>query len=193
MTAAAHLVDALDLAPARLGGRCRVIALDGPAGSGKTTLAAGVATEALARDHEVSVVHMDDLYDGWRGVLSVGQQVGDLLRDLDATGAASYRRYDWLRGSYGEECTVALPDVLVLEGVGCSDPGSDHLVSLRVWVEAPDDVRLSRGLHRDGTHLREQWLTFMADEEHVHARDRTRERADVVLDGVTGLVTQDER
>ena len=190
MTTPARLVDAADLAPARLGRRCRVVALDGPAGAGKTTLAAAVAAEALARDHEVAVVHMDDLYDGWRGVLTVGQQVRRLLRALQTTGAAAYRRYDWHRAGYGEECTLTLPNVLVLEGVGCSDPGSDHLVSLRVWVEAPDDVRLSRGLQRDGAHLRERWLTFMADEAHVHARDRTRQRADVVVDGVTGLVRQ---
>ena len=192
MTTAARLVDAAGLRPARLGGRCRVIALDGPAGAGKTTLATAVAAEALARDHEVAVVHMDDLYDGWRGVLTVGQQVRGLLRALQETGTAAYRRYDWHRAGYGEKCTVALPDVLVLEGVGCSDPGSDHLVSLRVWVEAPDDVRIARGLHRDGAHLREQWLTFMADEAHVHDRDRTRARADVVVDGVTGLIRRAE-
>lgn len=189
---AAHLIDAVDRAPALLGGRCRVVAVDGPAGSGKTTLAAAVAAEARARGHEVAVVHMDDLYDGWGGVLTVGRQVRDLLRSLHRTGSAGYRRYDWHREEYAEQRTVALPDVLVLEGVGCSDPGSDELVALRVWVEAPRDVRLARGLRRDGDDLREQWLGFMADEELVHRRDRTRRRADVVVDGVTGTTGRDE-
>lgn len=189
MTAAAHLLDASERAPALLTGRCRVVTVDGPAGSGKTTLAAAAAAEALARGHQVVEVHMDDLYDGWRGVLTVGQQVHDLLQSLHHAGAARYRRYDWHRGEYAEQVVVALPDVLVLEGVGCSPPAADDLVALRVWVEAPRDVRLRRGLRRDGEHLREQWLRFLADEEQVHARDRSRERADVVVDGVTGATS----
>jgi uridine kinase len=185
---AAGLLDAVEAAAPRLGGRCRVVAIDGTAGAGKTTLAAALATEARGRGHDVAVVHMDDLYDGWRGVLVVGRQVGELLDGLHRTGSASYRRYDWHRSAYGDVRAVALPDVLVLEGVGCCDPASEDLLSLQVWVEAPAEVRLARGLQRDGEHLREKWLTFMADEKTVHARDRTRERADVVVDGVTGAV-----
>ena len=185
---AARLLDAAEGAPPRVGRRCRVVAIDGPAGAGKTTLAHAVAAEAGERGHDVALVHMDDLYDGWRGLLRVGQQVHDLLLDLHREGAASYRCYDWHRSAYGEVRTVTLPDVLVLEGVGCCDPASEQLLSLQVWVEAPADVRLERGLRRDGVHLREQWLAFMADEEALHTRDRTRERADVVVDGVTGAI-----
>jgi uridine kinase len=185
---AADLLDEAGLAPAGVGGRCRVIGIDGPAGSGKTTLAEAVLSEAPRRGLEVASVSMDDVYDGWRGVLTVGQQVCDLLRSLHTAGSARYHRYDWHRGSFGEERTVTLPDVLVLEGVGSCVPACDELLALRVWVEAPREVRLARGLHRDGAHLREQWLTFMTDEKQVHARDRTRERADVVVDGVTGAV-----
>ena len=43
-----------------------VVAIDGPAGSGKTTLA-----QKLVNDlSDAQVIHMDDLYDGWNDPLS---------------------------------------------------------------------------------------------------------------------------
>ena len=54
------LVRAAGIRP-RLGG-VRVIAIDGPAGSGKTTLGDALAERGAA------VLHLDDLYDGWSGL-----------------------------------------------------------------------------------------------------------------------------
>jgi len=44
-------------------------------------------------------------------------------------------------------------------------------------------VRLARGLARDGVAEREHWAAWMADERSHFERERTRERADVRLDG----------
>jgi len=52
-----------------------------------------------------------------------------------------------------------------------------------VWVEVDDELRLARGLERDGAEMQEHWRTFMGDERALFARDRTRERADIVVDG----------
>ena len=173
---------------ATLGRASRAIAVDGPAGSGKTTLAGQVAD--AARSHgTVAVVHLDDLYDGWRGVLSVNALVATVLRCLHADGEAAYRRYDWHRGEHAEVVRLDLPDLLLVEGVGASVPAVDRLLTLRVWVDAPRDRRLARGLARDGEHLRAEWEQFLLDEAVVHDRDRSRERADVVVDGLTGEVS----
>jgi uridine kinase len=45
-----------------------IIAIDGPAGAGKTTLAATLSL-ALAQDFTITVMHMDDLYAGWDDAL----------------------------------------------------------------------------------------------------------------------------
>ena len=46
-----------------------VIAIDGPAGAGKTTLAHEIFL-ALSPKMTVNVIHMDDLYDGWENALT---------------------------------------------------------------------------------------------------------------------------
>jgi dephospho-CoA kinase len=70
----------------------------------------------------------------------------------------------------------------VLEGVGSGNRAWRRLVSTLVWVEAPPDVRLSRGLERDGVDVREKWLQWMADEAELFEEEATRAAADLVVD-----------
>jgi uridine kinase len=107
----------------------------------------------------------------------------EVVAPLRAGRPGRYRRYDWLRGEFAEEHVVEPVDVLVLEGVGSGGSAFADAVTTLVWVDAPPDLRLQRGLARDGEALRQEWLTWMADEARLHARERTRERADVLVDG----------
>lgn len=162
-------------------GATRLVVVDGPAGSGKTTL----ADQLGAALGGAPVVHMDDLYEGWSG-LAPG--VWDRLRRqvLDPVAAgrpARYQVYDWVRGRFDRWVDVAVPDVLVVEGVGAAARPVDARASLRVWVEVAPDLRLARGLARDGEALRDEWLRWAEREQAHFAADRTRERADVLVDG----------
>lgn len=164
--------------PATLGSG-RLVCVDGPAGSGKSTLAAALAV-ALGG---APVVHLDDLYPGWEGLPEVGGRVLDLLTPLAQGRAGRYRRYDWVSGGYAEEHAVAPGPWLVLEGVGAGQSAWASLTTLLVWVEVPDDLRLERGIGRDGEGMRSHWVRWMAGEREHFARERTRERADVHVDG----------
>jgi uridine kinase len=165
-------------APPRLG-RSRLVCLDGRAGAGKTTLAAELA-EVYAGS--VAVVHLDDLYEGWSGLPTVGRRIRDeLLPPLAAGRPASIRRWDWAAGRLGAALTVPVADALILEGVGSYARSYDEYVSLVVWIDAPTDVRRSRALGRDGDVFAPYWDRWAADEDHVHGRERTRERADVTI------------
>ncbi|QJW36977.1 uridine kinase family protein [Cellulosimicrobium protaetiae] len=157
----------------------RLVVVDGPAGSGKTTLAAQLG-EALP----AQVLHMDDLYEGWRGLEPAWARLEEwVLAPLAAGRAGRYRRFDWALDRFAEWHVVAPAPYLVVEGCGAGRREADDVAALRVWVEAPDDVRLRRGLDRDGEDQREHWLAWMADEREHYARNDSRSRADVVLDG----------
>jgi len=170
-------------------GGARLLCVDGPAGSGKTTLAGSVADTLRTGGHSVAVVHRDDLYRGWQGLWEVGAIVaGDVLAPLARRLPGRFRRYDWPGARLAEEVEVPLSDVLVLEGVGSADPAYAALTTLVVWVEAPRDLRLRRGLARDGAQVEPQWRRWLDDEAVLHRRHRTRDRADLRVDGVTGAV-----
>ncbi len=174
--------------PGHLAGGARLVCLDGFAGSGKTTAAEQLHRTSLLRGLRSDVVHMDDLYAGWSGLPVLHETTVPLVRSLAATGRAAYRRWDWTRGERAEEHVVVAGDLVVLEGVGCADPAYDDVVTLRALVTAPREERLRRGLERDGEAMRDQWLRWLdAEGEHL-AGARTRERADVVVDGLTGAV-----
>jgi uridine kinase len=168
--------------PAALPGT-RLVCVDGPAGSGKTTLAAVLAD--LAAEHgSVGLLHMDDMLEGWAGLPGVLSRVAvDLVDPLRDGRPGSYRRYDWDAGRFAETRTVDPVDVLVLEGVGSGGSAYDDAITTLVWVEVPRDLRLARGVERDGEQVRAHWLAWMADEDAAHARERTRERADILVDG----------
>lgn len=173
--ATGRVLDHLTSQPATLG-HGRLVAIDGPAGSGKTTLAATVASRTGAL-----VVHMDDLYPGWDGMRKVEPVVLKLLAPLRDGMTGYYRRYDWVAGEYLETHHVDPGAVLVLEGVGAGSPAWAELVTTLVWVEAERDERLRRGLARDGAAAEDHWRRWMAEEVEMFRDHRTRERADVVV------------
>ena len=173
--------DAAIARPATLGAG-RLVCVDGPVGSGKTTLAAALRTLRPG----TPVVHLDDLYDGWDGLPRLGGQLEALLRPLSRGAAGSYRRHDWATGTGAETVEVGPAPLLVLEGVGSGLRSHADLTTVLAWVWAPADLRLARGLERDGAALAERWRQWMRDEDDLLTRERVAERADLVVDG-TGV------
>jgi hypothetical protein len=159
----------------------RLVSIDGPAGSGKTTLA-----EEIAGSTGAPVVHMDDLFEGWEGLPRITAQLDGLLRPLTEGRPGSYRRWDWFAGGWADTVTVPPASLLVLEGVGSGSLAHADLITALVWVEVPYELRMSRGLARGGVEVAERWQQWAIDEQEHFSRERTRERADVRLDGTEG-------
>lgn len=162
-------------------GTTRVVAIDGPAGSGKTTLAGQVAADVADRDLSCVVQHLDDMYDGWTGLdralaTRVTRQV---LAPLAAGDDARWQRYDWHVGRFGRWETFEPPNVLVIEGCGSGASDYADYTTLMVWVEADRLTRIARGVTRDGDRVLPNWLAWMdLEAEHFAAND-TFARADV--------------
>ena len=162
-------------------GRGRLICIDGPAGSGKTTLA-----EEIAELSGAPVLHMDDMFEGWGGLPRIADQLDTLLSPLAVGRSGTYRRWDWPGNAWAETVLVPPAPLLVLEGVGSGAAAYDDLVTVLAWVEVPYDLRMARGLERGGIGVAENWHQWAADEQALFDREGTRERADVVIDGRIG-------
>jgi uridine kinase len=173
---------AASMRPATLGD-ARLVCVDGPAGSGKTTLGRAVA-DVAAQHGSVGLVQVDDLLDGWGGLVDAGVTVeNEVLRPLSQRRPGRYRRYDWHAGRFAEEVAVAPVDLLILEGVGSWRSSYSSWVTMLVWVDAPQGLRLARGLARDGEALRPQWEAWLPAEAALFRREGTRAWADMVVDG----------
>lgn len=162
-------------------GASRLICVDGPAGSGKTTLATELATLTGA-----PVVHMDDLFEGWDGLARIAAQLETILRPLSAGRPGIYKRWDWAGHAWAETVSVPVAPLLVVEGVGSGSRTYAHLTTVLVWVEVSYDLRMERGLERGGIGVTENWRQWAVDEQEHFTREQTRERADLVLDGTSG-------
>jgi uridine kinase len=171
--------------PARLGGT-RLVCVDGPAGSGKTTFATRLAADL---GEAAAMVHFDDLYAGWTLTGAAARLQAGVLRPIREGRAGSFHRYDWTVPGFSPTATeVPARPVLIVEGCGSSPSRLDPWTTLRIWVEAPPALRIARGLARDGAGLEAEWLRWQHTEAAEFARERTKERADLWVDGETGAM-----
>jgi para-aminobenzoate synthetase len=171
---------ALDVLPRC--GETAVVAVDGRSGAGKTTLAHGVAAD-LASYGTVGLVHMDHLYPGWDGLAESSEILATrVLEPISQAGPAAYPRWDWEAGGWGGTVTVEPADFLVVEGCGSSVGPARQYAAVCVFVEADRELRMRRGLARDGEAYRPHWRRWAAQEEAVFAADDTKARADIVID-----------
>ena len=177
-------------APRRLGAT-RLVVVDGPAGSGKTTFAerlAGALGEVTGGvtggGSRVGVLHMDEVYAGWTLTGAAARLASGVLRPIAEERAGAYHRYDWSVGRFAP-APVPVPAVplLLVEGCGSCPQAQDPWTTLRIWVEAPPQLCLERGLARDGAGLAPQWRRWQELEAAVFATERTRARADLLVDG----------
>lgn len=159
-------------------GRTVVIAIDGRSSTGKTSLA-----DAVAAQLEAPVVHMDDLYPGWDGLAAAVPVLTDeVLIPLRAGEPGLVRAWDWAAGEHGEAFEVPAGAFVVVEGCASSVGPAGQLSDLRVWLEADDQQRRTRGLARDQGVFDDHWDDWAAQETELFAADETRDHADLVFE-----------
>lgn len=154
-----RLAESVVAAPARCG-PVRVVAVDGGAAAGKSTLAA----ELARRLPRCVVMHLDDLLDGWAGQFSfAGRLRSQVLEPLAAGRPARYRRYDWIAGSFTDWVTVAVPNTLIVEGVSAIG-ACGKLASIGIFLDASRADRQQRWVRRDGP-LQPEWSAWLDNED----------------------------
>jgi uridine kinase len=161
------------------GMRTRIVAIDGLGGSGKSSFARHLA-RALG---DAPIVQTDDFatwdnpIDWWRQLLE------RVLVPLSRGEPARYERSHWGGERNGERVEIEPAELLILEGVTASREAFAPYVTYSIWVEAPAELRLRRGLDRDGPEALEQWRAWMAEEDEYVEREKPNERADLVVEG----------
>lgn len=160
-----------------------IIAIDGPAGAGKTTLANRIASSFLGSSIQV---HMDDLYEGWENALSprlTRTLVNQILKPVSQGKSFGYRKYDWLNSRFGKTFSFATPDLLIIEGVGSGQRASGPYLAELIWIDIESEVGLKRVLQRDGDYLRTEMMLWQVRESEHFKIENTRDRATIRLDG----------
>lgn len=159
-----------------------LLAIDGPAGAGKTTLASQLEAEYSAHS-TVRVIHMDDLYNGWENAL--GQYLTDTLHMISSAHLAgvdfTIRLFNWYSMKFDREEIVSPTDYLIIEGVGAAQAIVREAGAITYWLDIDADTGLQRVLARDGAHLEKQMRQWQIDQAIHFATDQTRENCEFKL------------
>ena len=162
----------------------RIVAIDGPAGAGKTTLANRLKENI--KDQSIEIIHMDDLYDGWENSLTPA--LGKVL-DLSICAPVSkgksfqYRKYNWIESKFGALLDFSFPKILILEGVGSGQRVVRKYLDELIWIDISASVGLQRVLQRDGAYLEKEMEIWQMRENFHFVADNTRDSATIRIDG----------
>lgn len=170
-----------------------LIGIDGCGGSGKSTF----ANKLKDTCSNVTVVHMDDFYlptsqiikthlekkpigadFDWKRVLN------QVLEPIAQNQEGHYQRYDWVIDGLAEWHTVPIGGIVIIEGVYSIRKELAKKYDFTIWVDCPRELRLSRGLERDGEEARDMWENnWMISEDLYIEEHKPFERADLIVNG----------
>ncbi len=172
------------------------VALDGPCGSGKTTLAG-----ELGQRYHTQPISMDDFFlpPALRTPERLAQPGGnvhyerflsEVLKPLETGKPFSYGRFDCQSGRV-EPCACEPGPVMVIEGSYSHHPAFEEsygrLRVMRVFLDMSPDEQLRRLAARDPAKLeafQTRWIPL--EKTYFEAYDR-RNQADMVLSGEGGV------
>jgi len=159
-----------------------LIAIDGVAGSGKTTLALKLANDLT----DSYVVHMDDLYDGWNNPLSqklTARVISQLLNPISKQISVSYQVFNWKLNRFTDFKTIPQSKYLILEGVGSAQREFRPYMNKIIWIECDPNLGYNRVIARDGDQVKQEMLKFLIDQNNHFSTELSKNAADYTLNG----------
>lgn len=143
-----------------------MLAIDGPCASGKSTLG-----DDLAQIYGCPLIHMDDFFlrPEQRTETRLAQPGGNIdyerflqevLLPLTRHERACYSPWHCQSGTFAPPVCVTPSPLIVVEGSYSLCPNLRNYYNLRIWIEAPFEVRLRRLAQRGGPDILERFRTL---------------------------------
>ena len=166
---------ALDLISAATPSRAfTFVGIGGHGGAGKSTLAARVPG--------AQIVGTDEFWDG--AGFELARLRAEVFEPLLDGREARFASWDWIERRPGKRRTILPIGMVVVEGVCALHRMFRDDYDVRIWVDAPYEIRLERGVARDGEGARATWIErWMPMEDRYVERDDPVACADLVVDG----------
>ncbi len=173
-----------------------LIGIDGCGGSGKSTLAQNLHKVLPS----VTLVEGDDFYRPTAVRPARNQAIENpgsaydwkrlytqVIEPLNHSQSARYQKYDWRQDQLTEWHTVPATGTAIIEGVYTTRPELSEFYDIRIWVTCPRNIRLTRGLARDGEQHRDLWENeWMAAEDRYIALHNPQKQAHFLILGHPG-------
>jgi uridine kinase len=168
-----------------------LVAIDGPSGAGKTTLARALAEAG----DQTALVSGDDFYrpttdeerrswspeEGVKKYYDWQRLEQEVLGPLSRTGRCRYQRYDWASGKLIEPMQLPNAHVVLIEGVYTFRPELRRYYDFSIVVSTPEAERLRRWKQRGDSE--DQIQRWHASEELYFSSTHPEEAAEMVVAG----------
>jgi len=166
-----------------------LLAIDGDAAAGKSTLAA-----RLAKHYGCAVIHMDDFF--LPPVLRTPERMAqaggnvdyerfgdEVLEPLMAGQAFSYRPFDCKMMNFVEKKSVEAAAMTIVEGAYSLHPNLAHAYTLKIFMGIDGDEQMRRITARNGADMAEKFeKLWIPMEKRYQEAFGIRESCDLVLE-----------
>lgn len=167
----------------------KVIAIDGHAASGKTTLASN-----LSKALDCDVIHMDDFFlpKDLRSEARLSEAGGNVhyervkkeVIDGLSNEMIQYRQFDCSKMDFGQKITINLGSWLIVEGSYACHPYFGSYMDLSVFLQVPYDIQVQRIRQRNGEYMLEKFVeTWIPMENKYFEVYQIKAKADMVISG----------
>ncbi len=183
------LLQAIASLPTLAKGKATIVAIDGRAASGKSTLAAQLSAILKA-----GLIHMDDFFlpPALRSAERLAEAGGnvhyerfaeEMLPQLRNTDAFSYICFDCSQMAMGEPRTVASSPYRIVEGSYSNHPTFGDYADLKILCDIDPEIQMQRILNRNGEELAEMFRTrWIPMEEKYFETFHIRDKADLIYE-----------
>lgn len=171
-----------------------LIAIDGPGGSGKSFF-----TDNLSKYlSNCQIIHFDDFYyernSNHHNQSKIGSSFdwnrleNEILIPLNEGSIAYYQKYDWIKDKVYGKYEVKAEGIILIEGIYSCRKEIRHYYDLSIWIEVDYNIRLKRGVERDGESMKYKWISKWMPKENEYITSEfhsPREYADIIIFGET--------